>query len=199
MNDSPTQARRRAQTRQEIIQNARRILVEQGTAGLTIRSLADTIDYTPGALYKYFDSKEALIDAVRARCFERLNAFIATQIESAGSAAEMLLAGGMAYIEYAGRHPQEYHLMFHVEPSRATSGGQRKTAMRTLLQIVDFGIEQGEIVPQGAYDAAAITYHCWATVHGLASLHTAVLRDERGELLAVSRNILQKVIDGFSA
>ena len=166
--------------------------------GLSIRALADSIDYTPGALYKYFGSKEQLIDAVRADCFARLNAFIAVRIQPAGGAAEMLLAGGMAYIEYAGRQPQEYHLMFNMEPSRATSGEQRALAMRTLLQIVQMGMANGEFAPQGAYDTTAITYHCWATVHGIASLHTTVLLDERDDLWAVSRVILQKVIEGFT-
>lgn len=198
MNDLTPQARRLAQTRQEIIHNARRILVEQGMDRLSIRALADSIDYTPGALYKYFGSKEELVDAVRADCFMRLNNFIATHMQSAGSAAEMLLAGGMAYIEYAGRQPQEYHLMFNIEPSRATSGEQRALAMRALLQIVQIGMANGEFAPQGAYDTTAITYHCWATVHGIASLHTTVLLDERDDLLAVSRIILQKVIEGFT-
>jgi AcrR family transcriptional regulator len=193
------QARRLAQTRQEIIQNARHILVEQGMDGLSIRALADSIDYTPGALYKYFGSKEELIDAVRADCFARLNAFIAARIEAASSASEMLLAGGMAYIEYAGQQPQEYHLMFNMEPSRATSGEQRALAMHTLLQIVQIGMTNGEFVSQGVYDATAITYHCWVTVHGMASLHTTVLLDERDDLLAVGRIILQKVIGGFAA
>ncbi|MCA9936271.1 MAG: TetR/AcrR family transcriptional regulator [Anaerolineales bacterium] len=198
MTNLSPQARRRAQTRQDIIENARLILMEQGMAGLSIRALADSIDYTPGALYKYFDSKETLIDVVRAECFDRLNNFIAARIQHASSAAEMLLTGGMAYIEYAGQHPQEYHLMFNMEPSRATAGEQREQAMRSLLQIVQLGLQQGEFAPQEAYDAAAITYHCWATVHGIASLRTAVLLNERDDLLVVSRIILQKVIDGFT-
>lgn len=193
------QARRQAQTRREIIENADQMIVEQGIGGLSIRAVADSINYTPGALYKYFDSKDELIDAVRADCFDQLNAFIGTCIEPAENAAQMLLYGGLAYIEYAGRHPQEYHLMFNMEPTRATSGEQRDVAMSSLLQIVQFGIASGEFVPTETYDAAAIATHCWATVHGIASLQTTVLLDERDELLAVSRVILQKTIDGFSA
>ncbi len=192
------QARRQAQTRRDIIQNARQMIVEQGTGGLSIRALADSLDYTPGALYKYFGSKDELIDAVRADCFDRLNTFIAARIQPTESAAEMLLNGGMAYVEYAGQHPQEYHLMFNMEPSRATSGEQRETAMRSLLQIVQYGIEQRQFAPQEDYDTAAITYHCWATVHGIASLQATVLLGELDDLLAVSRVILKKVIDGFT-
>lgn len=197
-NQTP-QARRQAQTRQAILQNARQMIVAQGSDGLSIRALADSIDYTPGALYKYFSSKEALVDAVRADCFDELNNFIAERIQTAANVAEMLLLGGMAYIEYAGQYPQEYHLMFNMEPSRATSGEQREIAMRALLQMVELGIAQAQIVAQAPYDARAIAYHCWATVHGIASLQATVLQDEQADLLAMSRLILQKVIDGFRA
>jgi AcrR family transcriptional regulator len=62
------QDRRRAQTRRDILDNAHQMLIAHGLEGISIRALADRIDYTPGALYKYFPSKEALIDTVRAGC-----------------------------------------------------------------------------------------------------------------------------------
>ena len=198
MDASPAPNRRRQRTRNAIIEHARQMLVAQGVSGLSLRALAAQLDYTPGALYKYFASKEALIDAVRADCFARLNAFIAQRIPAAGRAADMLLEGGLAYIDYAGRHPQEYHLMFNMEPSWATSGAQREQAMRLLLQIVRQGVAQGEIAPRGAYDVATLTYHCWATVHGLASLQSSVLLEERADLAQANRLILQQVIDGFA-
>lgn len=191
------QARRLAQTRQALLQNARQMIVAQGIDGLSIRALADSINYTPGALYNYFSSKEALIDAVRADCFDELNDFIAERVGTAVTAPEMLLLGGLAYIEYAAQHPQEYHLMFNMEPSHATSGEQREITMRTLLQIVELGVAQSQITLENPYDAAAIAYHCWATVHGIASLQTTVLQDERADLPELNRLILQKVIDGL--
>lgn len=60
--------------------------------------------------------------------------------------------------------------MFNMEPSRATSGEQRQIAMRSLLEMVRVGIAQGRFVASEDYDADAIAYHCWATVHGIASL-----------------------------
>ncbi len=167
-------------------------------AGLSIRALADSIDYTPGALYEYFKNKEDLVDAVRADCFESLNTFIFQRIQSAQDAAEMLLLGGLAYVEYAARHPQEYHLMFNMEPSRATSGEQRQIAMRSLLEMVRLGIAQGCFVVSEDYDADTIAYHCWATVHGIASLQTTVLLAERPDVEEVIRNILARVIAGFT-
>ena len=192
------QARRQAQTRQTILEHARATIAQRGMAGLSIRALADSIDYTPGALYEYFKNKEDLVDAVRADCLESLNTFILQRIQSAQDAAEMLLLGGLAYIEYAALHPQAYHLMFNMEPSRATSGEQRQIAMRSLLEMVRLGIAQGRFAVRDDYDADTIAYHCWATVHGIASLQTTVLLAERRDVEEVIRNILKKVIDGFT-
>jgi AcrR family transcriptional regulator len=195
---STPQIRRQAQTRQAILEHARATIAQRGMAGLSIRALADSIDYTPGALYEYFKSKEDLVDAVRADCFESLNSFISERTQSAQDAGEMLLRGGLAYIEYAALHPQEYHLMFNMESSRATSGEQRQIAMRSLLEIVRFGIGQDQFEERPGYDADTIAYHCWATVHGIASLQTTVLLAERPDVAEVIRNILKKVIDGFT-
>jgi AcrR family transcriptional regulator len=161
--------------------------------------LADRIDYSPGALYKYFGSKDEIIDAVRRDCFDRLNAFIGARIASARSAADMLLEGGMAYITFAAQNPVDYVLMFGLGPSPSTTGDQRQDAMKALLQIIEYGVESGEIKPSTDYDQRTITYHCWATVHGIASLQTTILReDNREEMLAMSRSVLRKVIDGFT-
>ncbi len=198
MTELTPQQRRKAQTHQQIIEEALQLIVAHGLRGLSIRELADALDYTPGALYRYFDSKDDLIDAVRAACFQRLNAAIAAEIEDAESAAEMLLQGGLAYIEYAALHPVEYQLMFHLEPSPAAHPDQREQSLQMLLHIVRLGIAQGEITPTEGYHAEAITYHCWITVHGIASLQSSVLEDEKEKVKKISRMILEKVIAGFT-
>lgn len=134
--NSTLQYFRHAQTRQAILQNARQMIVEDWIDGLSIRILADSINFAPGALYKYFKFKEDLIDAVQADCSDRLNIFIAGRVTSVENGAEMLLQNGMAYIEYAGRHPQENHLVFNMEPWRLTSGEGCRTAVRSLLEII---------------------------------------------------------------
>lgn len=198
MVSAPTpQERRKEQTRRDIIETARQMIVAQGVSGFSLRALADNIDYTPGALYKYFESKEAMIDAVRRECFNGLNAFIAEHVHASANAEEMLLNGGLAYIEYASLHSQEYHLMFNMESSNATTGEERKQAMLALMHIVQAGTAQGYFIETEEYDSQTIASHCWATVHGIASLQATILIDETRDPLALSRTILKKVIEGF--
>lgn len=197
MTNSPNE-RRKSKTRQEIIQTAHRMIVQQGLDNLSIRALAEQIDYSPAALYRYFGSKDELIDVVRERCFEQLNAAIFGRIQHLPTAAEQLYEGGLAYIDYAGEHPADYHLMFLMEPSEITRTDYRDRTMQALLHIVQNGIQAGDITPRDDYPARTIAYHCWATVHGLAMLQTGVLRDEREELQAMSRQILRRVIAGVA-
>ncbi len=56
--------RRRNQTRAEILDTARNVVLSKGLAGFTLSAVADELALTKPALYYYFDSKEAL--SVRA-------------------------------------------------------------------------------------------------------------------------------------
>ena len=53
--------RRQEQVREEILDAARRVLLNQGLAGLTLTAVARELELTKAALYHYFDSKEALV------------------------------------------------------------------------------------------------------------------------------------------
>lgn len=64
--------RRRNRVRRAILQSAERMFAREGEAGLSIRKLAEDIDYSPAAIYKYFESKQDLIAALKEAFFERL-------------------------------------------------------------------------------------------------------------------------------
>lgn len=195
MKKSPQQ-RRQEQTRRDIIDTALSTIVREGISGLSIRSLADRLDYTPGALYSYFKNKEDLIDAVRELCLDELNGSLAERTTGLNSTKDMLLQAGLAYVDFAAAHPQKYHLMFSMEPSRSTSGERRSHAMRGLLAILEKGVEEGSIHQDEEYDLETIALHCWATVHGLASLQATVLAEEREKTAHAAQTILAKVVEG---
>lgn len=191
--------RRRNKTRQDILDAAHAMIVERGVEGLSLRAVSDQLDYSPAALYRHYGSKDELVDAIRAQCFERLNTAIFQRVASANGAVEQLLAGGLAYIDFARQYPIDFHLMFHFAPSASTQAENRQTAMRALLFLVRGGIESGEFVTAETYNEDAITLHCWATVHGIAILQTTVARDEPGATVTTIETILRKVIAGFTA
>ncbi len=190
--------RRKTRTRQDIINTAYDLIIQHGLEAVSLRAVADHMDYSPAALYRYFSSKDELVDAVRAKCFENLNAAIFQRLHGVSSPARMLLIGGMTYIHFAREHPVEYHLMFHLGPSPSTQAENQKLAMRSLLYIIRHGIELGIFATDVNYTEDAIVLHCWSTVHGLAMLQTTVMGEEQERLLLVTETILGRVIASFT-
>src|SRR6218665_2766091 len=56
-----------------VLEAARNVFAEKGVEGASIREIAKRAAYTPGAIYSYFDSKEAIYAALLAESLERLN------------------------------------------------------------------------------------------------------------------------------
>ena len=51
--------------RQAIIDTARKIIIQQGAGNLSIRTLAKAVGCSPATIYKYFQDKEAILEAIR--------------------------------------------------------------------------------------------------------------------------------------
>lgn len=65
--------KRHFQIRQEVISCAEKLLKKESIESLTIRRLAELLDYSPAALYEYFSSKEQIIFALRQNIYKKLN------------------------------------------------------------------------------------------------------------------------------
>ncbi|NBB18760.1 TetR family transcriptional regulator [Runella sp. CRIBMP] len=57
--------RLRKQVRHDILKTARDIAREEGWQAVSIRKIADVIEYSPPILYEYFDSKDKLLETIR--------------------------------------------------------------------------------------------------------------------------------------
>src|SRR5947209_16595307 len=79
----------RAETVREIKQTARRVLVEQGPDGLALRAVAREMGMTAPGLYRYFASREDLVEHVVADLYDEL----ADALEAARDAVVPATAG----------------------------------------------------------------------------------------------------------
>ncbi len=107
----------RAATTGEIKQTARRILVEQGPDGVSLRAIAREMGMTAPALYRYFDSHEDLIRNVVADIFEEIADDIHAAITAAGQAsggdmAAKLVAACAEFRRWSLGHKDEFGLLF---------------------------------------------------------------------------------------
>ncbi len=72
----------RASTSQEIIATARRLLVSEGSAAITLRAIAREMGMTAPALYRYFASYETLIHHVVADIFNELSDYVEAEVRA---------------------------------------------------------------------------------------------------------------------
>jgi AcrR family transcriptional regulator len=123
MVQAPTRRDRvRAATTQEIIQTARRLLVEQGPGAVTLRAIAREMGMTAPALYRYFDSHEELLRHVVADIFTDLASHVKAAIHDVGEStagldeAEVMVlkmaAGCREFRAWTLQHVPEFSMIF---------------------------------------------------------------------------------------
>jgi AcrR family transcriptional regulator len=112
----PSTRRHRARlaTAQEIKSAARRLLVERGPDGLTLRSIARQVGMTAPAIYRYFPSREDLLEHVVADLYGEVTTVLEAARDGAPAddPAGPILAVSRAFRRWALEHPAEFGLLF---------------------------------------------------------------------------------------
>jgi len=98
--------------REEILQAAKELFLEQGYEHTTIRRIADRVGVSAPALYLYFEDKDAIMLALCDQTFEYLIASIAEIEQQVSDPLERLRRFGEAYVAFGLSHPDEYKLVF---------------------------------------------------------------------------------------
>ncbi len=107
----------RAATTEEIKQTARRILVQEGSASVTLRAIAREMGMTAPALYRYCGSHEELVKHVVADIFAEVAAQIQDSIAGArtasgGDLTAVVLAACQGFRRWSLEHRAEFGLIF---------------------------------------------------------------------------------------
>lgn len=174
---SPAERRRR-RVREAILTAAERVFAEEGEAGLSIRRLADEIDYSPAAIYKYFGSKNELVDELKEAFFERILVRIDDQRTSAEAYPSRARNCLTTYVRTALEKPHHYAAAFSGIKAESENcddampadfdASNKGHAFLFLSELVKEGIDTGhfraELEPEQAAKAL------WAASHGLAMM-----------------------------
>jgi AcrR family transcriptional regulator len=102
--------------RDRILEAARRIVIREGFAALSMRKIADAIEYSPATLYLYFASRDEIARALCRQGYAQLLASFEPLAQIADP-AERLRALARAYVAFGVAHPQTYRLIFMEDPT----------------------------------------------------------------------------------
>jgi AcrR family transcriptional regulator len=105
------QAERREATRVEILEAAWELSRVHGLAGFSLRDVARKIGMRPPSLYWYFDSKQAVYDAMFAQANQQLLDLLERQ-EWPEDPRPLLRMGARVWLEFATEDVQRYQLLF---------------------------------------------------------------------------------------
>jgi AcrR family transcriptional regulator len=154
-----------------IIKTAMQLFIEEGIDNVSIRKIADKIEYSPGSIYSYFTDKGEIIHAIHTEGFEKLYALQRT-LDDVLDPLEKLSKMGELYMKFAMENKDYYDLMFiakgiaaKIYEKQEWDVGQR--SYDYLRETVKGCIEKGYMIET---DTDAATFAIWSFVHGMASL-----------------------------
>jgi AcrR family transcriptional regulator len=104
-------AERREATRAEILAAAQEVMREHGVAGLSLRDLGQRVGMRAQSLYSYFDSKEAIYDALFAEGF-RQYLDLRRAVPSTGDPRADFRAVCRLFLDFCLEDPARYQLLF---------------------------------------------------------------------------------------
>ncbi|AFU04988.1 TetR/AcrR family transcriptional regulator [Nocardia brasiliensis] len=183
MSPQTRKERERAERHQRIIDTARELAETQGWEAVTVRRLAERIEYSQPVLYSHFAGKSAIVAAVAEQGIIDLTGEMRRAHAAAADPADAMARVARAYLDFAAAHPARYDAMFSMNIDLVfglDAPQPLKDAFAELEAMFRPFVDEAEL--------GARTEVAWSAIHGLATLDRGhrlrpELRDQRLEIL----------------
>ena len=177
MGISERKARQKADLRARILEAARAIVLADGFAGLTMRKIAQAIEYSPGTLYLYFAGRDEIARDLCIAGFRDLVAAL-TPVAAVAEPRARLEALARAYVRFGLEQAETYRLVFMEDPTIVKAiyegpdaGGPDDPGAQAygLIAAGFFELQAAGRLAPGA-EPTVLTDAFWAALHGVVSL-----------------------------
>jgi AcrR family transcriptional regulator len=198
--------RERAGVRERILDAARDMFVRDGVEAVTMRAIAQRIEYSAPVIYAHFADKHALLQEL---CFRDFRSLAQTfgRIEHIEDPVERLRRIGYAYVDFALDHPEQFRFMFMTPKPQEDVVAAHETTSRTpdedayifVANTVAEGVAAGCFRPE-LKDVDELAQLCWAGAHGIVALHLTKGDDEWipwRDGRKTARKLIDAVLDGL--
>jgi len=160
--------REKEEIRRKILDAARELFATEGYEKVTMRRIAEAIEYSPTTIYLHFEDKD---DLVRALCHADFGHLLEAMQLAPASAdpVEAIRQLGRAYVGFALRYPNQYRFMFMTpvgKEEKLEDGNPGDLSFGYLLEAVKRADAAGLLRPIEPVLAAQIL---WMSVHGPAA------------------------------
>ena len=186
--------RQKEEIRSSILATAWQLVKEDGWQSLSIRKIADAIEYSVPVIYDHFENKEAILLEFGKDGFGLLIKKLQQAKKKTGKPAEQLTAIADAYWNFAFKNKEYYQLMFGIgiaccETDKCIPEESvfREIVMEPINAILTESKKKGI--------NACLKYHTfWSVMHGLISIKMLNYSETADEL---NKMVLDDAIEGF--
>lgn len=198
-------ARQKALLRQEILDAARDILARQGYEQLSMRKVAERIEYSPTAIYLHFEDKRDLMFQVCEETFGKLVQDLASLHTEFRDPVVRLREGMRRYVTFGLRNPQHYLATFVTVPHEQTPEDAERYNNPDSNGMRALGIMRATVadcVASRAFrtvDPDVTTRALWAALHGLTALLIQMPHFQWGVQAEVVDTLIDTLIEGLRA
>jgi len=160
--------REKEEVRKRILDAARHLFEAEGYDKVTMRRIAEAIEYSPTTIYLHFEDKDDLVRALCDEDFGRLLEALSL-LPPASDPVESIRQLGRAYVGFALQNPNHFRFMFMSAHHKDETHGPADPAWRSfgaLLEAVRRAVAAGRLQPMNPLTAAQVL---WMNVHGVAA------------------------------
>jgi len=188
--------------RQEILDAARELFVKEGYENVSMRRIAEKIEYSPTTIYLYFQDKAELLYHLCEETFAKLVKTFES-FEDNSDPLNCLRRGCRAYIDFGLKYPNHYRVTFMLP----REGGEKRErflqeksmgrqAFNHLRSIVEECVRQNKF---RRVDVEVTSQAFWAAIHGVTSLLITKPKFPWAEKNKLINFIIDTMIDGLKA
>ena len=162
-------ARQKASIREEILDAARNLFVKEGYEHVSMRKIADKVEYAPGTIYLYFRDKAEILERLSEETFSKLEKKMRAINADPSNPLEGLRRGLRTYVQFGIDNPNHYIVTF-VQAKQIPHDHQPKAGERcfdNLRNAVARCVQAGQL---NCEDVEEVAQALWAGVHGVTTL-----------------------------
>ena len=186
--------RLKEETRINILDASLDIVKEEGWQSLSMRKIADKIEYTAPIIYEYFANKEAILMELTRKGFLILARDMKAAKEKHRLPAKQIEAMWLAYWNFAFTQKELYQVMFGVDVNCCEMAQVIPEAEEPFTMVTEV-IEEIMAPQKPTEDDICVKYYTyWSVIHGLISINL-VRRTTSDE---INREILKTAISGIT-
>jgi AcrR family transcriptional regulator len=197
MGSKQRRAREKEDLREEILDAARTLFVKEGYESVSIRKIADKVEYAPGTIYLYFHDKAEIMDRICEQTFEKLLRKMEGIRHDTAPPLDKLRRGLRTYIQFGLDNPNHYVVTFIQAKSIMESSKVFETIGHQAFGCLRAGVQEcinaGELVSN---DADELAQTLWAGVHGLTSVLITCQRFPFVEQSRLIDRMVQTLVEG---